>query len=260
MPTDIMTWFTPTNLVLFVIIFTRLSGLIASAPLFSTYPIPAHAKAWFVATVTFVIFPFILATSNFVMPNSIPALSVILMKEFMIGYIVGFLVNIIFVGVEIGANVVSVQMSLAMAQALNPATGQNSPVLAQAYVYIMALVFLATNSHHFLFNAIYKSFSSVPIGYGFIMNGQLAHEVVYLSGQMFVVAFGLALPIFAVLFMTDVLLGFTAKMMPQMNIFMVAIPLKVYLGLLTVLLLIRPAVEYISRVLSQFLQGIMTLF
>lgn len=255
MPTDLMFLLTPKNLILFVAIFTRMGGLLVAAPLFSTYPIPNQVKAWLVATITFVIYPFIVAKTGFQAPTSMPELVVILLKEFMIGYIIGFLAKIIFIAIEIAAEIVSIQMGLSMAQALNPVSGDNAPVIGQAYAFIASLLFLGMNAHQQLFTAVYKSFQTVPIGYDFIVNGFVVRQIIYLSGQIFSIGFSIALPIFAILLLTDFLLGFTAKMMPQMNIFMVALPLKVYLGLLLVLMLIRNTTEYMT-VLIQKMMGL----
>ena len=80
-------------------IFTRLSGLFISAPLFSTYPIPTQVKIWLSAAIAFILFPIIQANTQFVAPTSVPALAMILFKEFTIGYIIGFCANILFIGI-----------------------------------------------------------------------------------------------------------------------------------------------------------------
>ena len=77
---------------------------------------------------------------------------------------------------------------------------------------------------------------------------------------MFNIGLSIALPIFGVLFITDVLLGFTSKMMPQMNIFMVSLPLKIYLGLLLSLIFMRPMAEYITVLIERFLEQIALIF
>lgn len=257
---NLMVLLSPKNMILFMIIFTRLGGLMTSAPLFSTFPIPPHIKAWLVATITFIIFPFVAAKSGFHMPSSVPELTMVLLKEFIIGYIIGFLANLIFIGIEMASDIISVQMGLSMAQALDPATHSNVPVLAQAYNFIGGLVFLGLNAHHHLFSAVYKSFQTVPIGYDFILNGFLTKEIMFMSGQIFAIGFSIALPIFAVLLMTDVLLGFTAKMMPQMNVFLVAIPLKIYIGMMLVLMLLRPTTEHIATIMGSFYNVVTGLF
>lgn len=260
MPTDLLFLLSPKNLILFMVIFTRMGGLMVSAPLFSTFPIPPQLKAWFIATVTFVIFPFIMAKSHFLMPTSTSELFVILLKEFMIGYIIGFLANLIFIGIEMTAEIISIQMGVSMAQALDPASGEHTPVIAQAYSFLAAMVFIGINAHQQLFSAVYKSFQTIPIGYGFLLNGTMVKQILFMSGQMFTIAISVALPIFGVLLITDVLLGFIAKMMPQMNIFMVGMPLKIYVGLLLILILIQPTIEYITVLMSNFIQQISLIF
>ena len=136
MPVDLIALLSPTNLVLFVVVLTRLSGLMTTAPLISTYPIPMQIKTWLMAMVAFIMFPIVLAKAGFQMPTSIPELSIILLKEFMIGYIIGFVANVVFIGVEIAADLISMQMGLTASQALNPMTGDTSPILSQAYTIL----------------------------------------------------------------------------------------------------------------------------
>lgn len=260
MPVQLLELLSAKNLILFVVVFTRMGGLMAAAPLFSTYPIPNQVKAWFMATVTFIIFPFVMAKVGFQTPTSMPELMVILLKEFMIGYIIGFIANLLFVGVEMAAELISMQMGLTAAQALNPTTGTNSPILSQAYTLMAAMIFLSLHAHQWLFSAVYQSFSAIPPGYGFVINGTIVKEIIYMTGQIFPIALGIAMPIFAVLLISDVLLGFVSKMMPQMNIFMVAMPLKVYLGIMLTIMFLQPMYEHISVLLEQILKAIAGIF
>lgn len=252
--------FSPANIFIFMAIITRISGLFASAPLFSTYPIPMQAKVWLAALIAFILFPIVQYNTNFIVPTSVPALTVILFKEFLIGYVIGFCANIIFVGVELGVNMFAIQMGLSASQALNPASGGTSPVLTQAYTYLATLIFIVLSAHQWLFSALYNSFKSMPIGYTFTFSPSLVEHVITFTAQMFNISLGIALPIFGVLFITDVLLGFTSKMMPQMNIFMVSMPLKIYLGLLLSLMFMRPMAEYIAVLIERFLTQVTLIF
>lgn len=248
--------FSVGNIVLFMAIFTRLSGLFASAPLFSTYPIPHQVKIWLAAIIAFILFPIVQYNTSFVTPNSVPALTLILFKEFLVGFVLGYCANILFVGIELGVNTFAVQMGLSADQALNPTSGGQSPVITQAYTYLASMLFIALGAHQWLFAAIYNSFKSMPVGYTFVFSPELVGEIITLTSQLFSIGLGIALPIFGVLFITDVLLGFTSKMMPQMNIFMVSMPLKIYLGLLLSLIFMRPMAEYISVLIERFLTQI----
>lgn len=256
----ILNIFTPINIILFIAIFTRLSGLLAAAPVFSTYPIPNQVKIWLCAIIAFIMFPFVQAKSGFVMPVVLPELFVILLKEYAIGYIIGFCTNLIFIAVEMAVNLFSIQMSLSISQALNPSTGSSSPIIAQAFTLLAAMTFLALNAHQWLLSAVYNSFASVPVGYGFIINGKIVQECMYMMGQMFSVAVGFALPIFSVILLKDVLMGFVSKMMPQMNVFMVVMPIKIYIGLLLCIMFVRPMYEYLVTVFEKFLEAVSVMF
>ncbi len=252
--------FSVGNIILFMAIFTRLSGLFTSAPLFSTYPIPAQIKVWLAATIAFILFPIVQANTSFVTPTSVPALTLILFKEFLIGYVIGYCANIMFAGIELGVNTFAIQMGISADQALNPTSGGNSPVITQAYTYLATMLFVTLGAHRWLFSAIYNSFKTLPAGYVFNFSPGLVEQVVIISGQIFSIGLGIAIPIFGVLFITDILLGFTSKMMPQMNIFMVSIPLKIYLGLLLSLIFMRPMAEYIAVLIEQFMTKIAVIF
>ena len=242
--------FSPANILIFVAVFVRISGLIASAPLYSTYPIPVRVKIFFVAIIAFILYPMVQAQSHFPVPSDIPVYTLILIKEFAIGYIIGFCANLIFIAAELGVNMFSIQMGLAMSQAFNPAVGSMSPIITQAFTLLLTMVFIALNAHQWLFSAMYSSFVHIPVGYSFIFDGQLIEKVLYISGQMFSIAIGLAMPIFSVLLISDILLGFVSKLMPQMNIFMVGMPIRIYVGLVLCMIFMRPIAEY-SRVLLE---------
>ena len=251
--------FSVSNIILFMAIFTRLSGLFASAPLFSTYPIPMQVKIWLAACIAFILFPIVQYNTSFVVPNSVPALTLILFKEFIIGFAMGFCANILFVGIEMGVNTFAVQMGLSADQALNPTSGGQSPVITQAYTYLASMLFIGLGAHQWLFSAIYNSFKSMPVGYVFTFSPELVGQIVQMSGQIFGIGLSIAL-VFGILFITDVLLGFTSKMMPQMNIFMVSMPLKIYLGLLLSLMFMRPMAEYMGVLIERFMTQISGMF
>ena len=252
--------FSTSNIIMFMAIFTRLSGLFTTAPLFSTYPIPTQVKIWLSAVIAFILFPIIQANAQFVLPTSVPALTMILFKEFLIGAVIGFCANILFIGIELGVNTFTIQMGLSADQALNPTSGGNSPVLTQAFTYLASMLFIALGAHQWLFSAIYNSFKSMPIGYVMTVTPNFVEQIVLITGQIFSVGLSVALPIFGILFITDILLGFTSKMMPQMNIFMVSLPLKIYLGLLLSLIFMRPMAEQMAVIIEQFLTKIAAIF
>ncbi len=252
--------FSPANILIFMAIFVRIGGLLASAPLYSTYPIPAQVKIWLTAFIAFILYPLVQANSHFLIPHEAAGLTCVFIKEFAIGYIIGFCANLVFMAAELGANMFSIQMGLSISQALNPASGTTSPIISQAFTLLITMVFINLNAHQWLLSALYSSFAHVPIGYSFIFDGALVQKVIYLTGQMFTIAIGISMPIFSILLIKDILLGFVSKLMPTMNIFMVAMPLKVYVGLLLCMIFMRPITEYSKIILEKVLTQVATVF
>lgn len=257
MAIDLLTLLSPKNLILFVVIFTRLSGMMTTAPLISVYPIPMQVKVWFMATVAFIMFPIVMAQGGFPVPTSIPELTIILLKEFMIGYIIGFIASIVFWGVEIAADLISMEMGLTAAQAMNPMTGATSPILGQAYTILASMIFISINAYTWLFSALFKTFQLFPPGYQIAIGGHVTENMIVLTSEIFKVGLGIALPIFSVLFITDVLLGFVSKMMPNMNIFMVAMPVKIYMGLILFIMLMQPMCSQMAILIEKYVSNIL---
>lgn len=257
MPTELLNLFSTTNIIIFIIVLTRLSGFFLSAPLFSTYPMPTQVKIWLCATVSFLIYPFLAEKGGFAIPNSIPVLSCYLALEFAIGFLLGYIANIVFLGVQLSGHVISMQMGLAISDTLDPATGQASPSIGTLYVYIVTIIFLSINAHHYLFAAIYQSFNTIPPGNEFIFSPNFVNQMITLSGNLFAIAIKVVMPIFAIMFGVEVLLSIVAKMMPQMNIFMVSLPFKILVGLVLILIFLSPTMSYILTLIQDYLNKIL---
>lgn len=260
MAADLMYLLSPGSILVFIIVFTRIAGMISSAPLFSTYPIPTQAKVWLCAVVAFIMYPVVLKTSGLHAPTNMIEMTLFLVKEFFIGFLIGFIAKFIFTAVQIGGQTLGIQMGVAMGQVLDPTSNEQTPLIGQLYVYIATIVFVALNAHQWLFTSVYKSFSAIPPGLEFIFTPALVKQVIILFSNMFVISFQIILPIFCVLLVSEVLMGFMAKMMPQMNIFMVALPFKIGLGLILIIMFTAPTISYLAFAIERYMGGILRLF
>lgn len=200
--TDIATLLSPRNVLIFLVIMTRIGGMIMSAPLFSTYPIPAMLKVWIVAVVSFIMYPMVSVHMSSITLSSIPELVFLLFLELAIGFLIGFLANIVFIGLQLAGEVVSLQMGFTISNVLDPVTGNSAPLIGQFYLYFASFLFLALNAHLVLFSSVYQSFVAIPPGFNIPFDGAIVHHIIKISTQMFHIAFGLIFPIFGILFAT----------------------------------------------------------
>lgn len=257
---NLLNLFSPNNIVLFMLVFTRLSGLFSSAPFFSTLSMPVITKTWFSALVAFILYPMVLASKNFILPHNVAEFIILLAIEFFIGYLIGFVANLIIEAARMVGSILSIQMGLSISEALDPATGISSNVLSRIYIYFATLVFLASGACNMLFAIIYSSFEAIPMGVFTVFDANVVQSMVQLFSYLFKISFGIALPVFAVLIVCDVLLGLMSKMMPQMNVYMVAIPVKIYIGLFLIMAFLSAVNVYLTGAMGSYMGAINTLF
>ncbi|MDD3014795.1 MAG: flagellar biosynthetic protein FliR [Candidatus Gastranaerophilales bacterium] len=257
---DLSVLFSGQSIIVFLLVVSRIIGMIITAPLFSTFPIPMMVKGSFAALVGFIMYPSILQVSQFQIPTDIISMSILIFKELIVGTLIGFSANLIFIGIQIGGQLLSMQMGLAVANALDPVTKQNVPIVGQFYLFTASTIFIFLNGHQWLFSSVYSSYHSIPIGLNFEFTAEIVQKLLYFTGQLFSIAFSIIMPIFGLLFIIDIALAFISKMMPQMNIFMVGLPLKIYLGLILMSLFITTTAGYLSGMIKMLLENISAIF
>lgn len=257
---DFSVLFSTQSLIVFLLVVSRISGMLTTAPLFSTFPIPMMVKAGLAALVAFIMYPFVLHISNFQMPHDMISMSVLIFKEILIGVLIGFSANLIFVGIQIGGQLLSIQMGLAVAEALDPVTKQHVPIIGQFYLFTASMLFIFLNGHQWLFSSVYSSYHSIPIGLNFEFTAEVVQKILYFTSQLFNIAFSIIMPIFGLLFIIDIALAFISKMMPQMNIFMVGLPLKIYLGIILMSTFLVTTAGYLSGMIKMLLENLRSIF
>ncbi len=234
--------------------------MLATAPLFSTFPLPAQVKIGIAALAAFIMYPFVMQNVNFAVPTDLIMLTTLLLKELLVGIMIGFSASLIFIGIQMGGHLLSVQMGLAIARALDPVTGVQAAIVGQFYLFIASMIFIYVNGHQWLFSAIHESFVSIPVGLNFEFAGPIIEKIIFFFSQLFVSAFSLVMPIFQILLLITILMGFIAKIMPQMNIFMVAMPFKIYVGLSLLAILLPPTSIYLMHFIKNMLTDLNGIF
>jgi flagellar biosynthetic protein FliR len=150
--------------------------------------------------------------------------------EIVIGFIIGISVQLIFAGIQLGGQVIGFQMGLSVANVLDPLTNSQVSVTARFNDIMAMLIFLAVNAHYMFLRVIAESFQILP-PLAFQFTRSLMDRLIVLAGNMFVIAIKVAAPVMGVLLLTSIALGLIARTVPQLNVFIVAMPLKIIIGL-----------------------------
>lgn len=233
-----MDFFSVESVLIFFLVLTRNSGMLLVAPIFGTGQTPPQAKIAMSFGLTIVMFPFVFAMTKSV-PTFLPIFAIAAAKELFVGIFIGFAAVLMFTSVQLAGEYISFLMGLSIANIVDPVTNQFVPVIGQFYYILAIMIFLFIDGHHWLIAAVQTSYTAVPIGFEFPGLYVILEKLLVLSSEMFMIALMLVAPVLGILFVTEVALGFMAKVMPQMNIFVVGLPLKIYIGL-SVMLMVMP--------------------
>ena len=151
--------------------------------------------------------------------------------QVVLGLIVGYIASLVFAGVQFAGELIDLQIGFAVANVLNPTTQQQVTIIGEFQLAIATLVFLATDSHYFLIQGIAGSFNLVPLPY-ISLDPSVAGNIVLFFTQTFLIVFKIAAPTVFALFIANVAMAFMAKVAPQMNVFVVGLPIQVSVGLI----------------------------
>lgn len=244
----------------FLLILIRVSSFFVSAPLFSYRNIPNRHKIGLAIFFSWLMF----------FSMDMPILEIdqyyfmLILKEVMVGLVIGLIAFIIMTTIQIAGGFIDFQMGFAIANVIDPQTGAQSPIIGQYLYTFSMLLLLALNAHHLLLDGIFYSYQLIPmeqisLHFG---EGSFSEFMIKTFNSMFIIAFQMSIPVVGCLFLVDVALGITARTVPQLNIFVVGLPLKILVSFV-VLFITMPIfmmlIENLFETMLYTMRGLMEL-
>ncbi len=202
----------------------RAGGFVSSAPVFSGRGLPVQVRAALAAGLAL----FMSARAKVMLPPG-PELLLFLGKEVVVGLLMGYTVALAFQAVQIAGEVIDFQMGFGAINVLDPMTSTSISVMGQIHYTLAIVAFLLLDGHHKLLILLARSFDLLPLGTVSLGPGIVGPAVGFLA-RTFALGLQLAAPVIVALFSVDVVLGVVAKAVPQMNVFIVGLPLKIGMG------------------------------
>lgn len=207
-----------------LLIFIRIFFALFFLPIMVEAKLPPLAKGGLTAVLTMIVFytvPVETLGSSF----TLLGLFFLIIKEALIGLIMGFGVIIFFQTYYFVGHLWSIQGGIGMSNIMDPATGTQMPIIGKLYYLGFAVVFVVSGGYHWFIQAVVESFTYIPIGKG-VLSPEVMYPIISAMTVFFELAFKMAAPIIAVLFIIDCGLGILARTVPQMNMFVIGLPLK----------------------------------
>lgn len=208
------------GLVGFLLVSMRVTGLVMLSPPFTSVPrlvrialVLAFSAALFRA-------PAVVADID------LGALMILLAEEFVRGGLMAFGVIVGFAAFSLGARLIDVQVGFGLGQVLDPSTQRPAPVLSAAFTLLASVVFLATDGHHLMLRGFALGLERFPVAAPWptdLIGQGVFHQV----QGLFTLGLALVAPVVLCLVLVELGLGAMARNLPQMNVFVVGIPIKV---------------------------------
>lgn len=232
------------------LVLMRTSGLVVSAPILGHRRVPAPLKAGLIAVLALALAPQASAA-----PGAMPIL-VAAPFELLIGLALGFIISLGFEAVELGGRLLSLQMGLSLGAVFSPTTSEGATVLDPFFSIFAGLLFLALNLHLAVVRALAASFTTLPIGGGWPTN--LFLLVARMTTLALELGIRIAMPLALVLLLTELAVALLARAIPQINVFILGLPLKMAVGLAVLVVALPTMAVGITSVYRMVLDGAST--
>jgi flagellar biosynthesis protein FliR len=231
---------------LLFLVMMRCTGLVFAAPLFGHHAVPTLVKFGLAACLTVVL-------ANPAATNA-GTLTLLLAApiELVIGLALGYILTIGFQAIELGGRVISIQLGLSLGSVFSPTQEEASTAIDPFFSVLAGLLFLAMGLHLAMVEVLANSFVAYPLGGGWPVDmAQTGSQTVALGLELGV---RVALPIALVLLMVELSVGLLARAIPQINVFILGLPLKMLVGF-AVLAVAMPTLVSGAEAIYRFVFG-----
>lgn len=228
--------FTVEYLEYFLLVMVRVSALIFVVPFFSDRSIPVKVKAG----ISFFLAVIVCNTTDYnaVSYTGVIGYSILIVKEAITGLLMGMASNLVLQILNFSGHMMSLELGLSMATEFDPTSNMQSTVLSNFLKYVFMLMFLVADMHYYIIDTLIDSYKSIPIG-GMKPNGGLVSSMVTFITDYFVIGFRIILPVFSCILIVNIVLGILARIAPQMNMFVIGMQLKIFVGLVVIYFIIN---------------------
>ncbi|MDO6543581.1 flagellar biosynthetic protein FliR [Photobacterium sanguinicancri] len=209
--------------------FIRISSMLMSMTFFGARFVSPKIRLYLAVTITIAVMPALPAV-----PQDIEVMSfqgfLIIAQQVIIGVSMGFVTQFVSQTFVLLGQILGMQSSLGFASMVDPANGQNTPVLGQLFMMFALMLFLSTDGHLVMLQMVIMSFTTLPIGKGMLEAGDY-YQLAGWFGLMFKAALNMALAGIIALMTVNLAFGVMTRAAPQLNIFALGFSFALLLGL-----------------------------
>ena len=245
----------PAQLVMiYLLLHLRFIGLMFSSPLFTATLTPAPFRYIFAVMLT-------VCSVGIIKTNEIPLIyfdevifiAAICLREIMIGIALGFISSLPLFALRVAGEQTGSIMGFSMAQMMDPTTQQETSIIGQLHFLIAMWFYFRWNGHLLMVQALIETLKLVPPGQISLFPAGDLSLGTWLQ-NIFVLGIRMVVPFYCALVLSDIGLGFLARTVPQMNIFVVGLPVKVMLGFMILAAVIPLVMDLVHANIERWIE------
>lgn len=221
-----------------LLVFARTGAMIMLLPAIGEAGVPAPVRLVLAFAISLALTPTVASAYAQAEPASMMALGLMVAQEVTAGILVGAMARIIMSSLQVAGSLIATQTGLSYAQTVDPMShGEQGAVIGNFLSLLGVVLIFATNLHHLAIGAVAGSYRLIAPGAA-LPTGDMAQLVIDLVGGSFALGFQLAAPFLVFGFALSVGIGVLARLMPQLQIYFVAMPLNIMVGFLLMVLIL----------------------
>jgi flagellar biosynthetic protein FliR len=246
--------FSPETVFAFFLVFCRTAGALMLMPALGESTIPAYIRLSFALILSLVLSPLVRAGLPGI-PATLGAMTMLLLGEIFIGVMLGLFTRLLISALHVAGVVIAYQTGLGAAQVFDPIQGTQGAVVGTFLTVLGVTLIFVTDMHHLLIVAIRDSYTLFPSA-TLPSVGDAATLVTETVSQSFRLGVQMAAPLLVYGLVFNIGLGIIARLMPQLQVFFIAMPLNIVLGFAVFLFTLSAAMMWFLN----YFENAMTLF
>jgi flagellar biosynthetic protein FliR len=244
---------------IWALVLLRVGGVIVFAPFFGGDNLPRRARIGLAAFLALVTWHRAADTlGGMPLPLDVVDLALLAGREILVGAAFGYAGSLVFAAAQLAGELVGQQIGFTLANVVDPALDQEVGLVSYFKFSLAVLLFLAFDLHLYFLRALAMSYQTddgtviIGLGRSFLSEQAVVH-LGDLMGRVWTGAVQLAGPILLVMLLVSVVVGFLTRTMPQLNIIVIGLPSRTFIGLLALVFGIRPFVLSMRALMEQML-------
>lgn len=224
-------------LLTYMLVFARVGAMVMLLPAIGDMGVPPRVRLSLAMAISFALTPIVAKFYPPNLPDGGIGLMILLVMESTAGIVIGASARMIVSALNVAGTLIATQIGLAYAQTVDPTMGAQGAILGTFFSLLGTVVIFASDLHHLAIGAIEGSYRLLPPGASF-PTGDLAELAIHLTSSAFLLGLQLSAPFLVFGFVVTAAIGLLARLMPQLQVFFIAMPINILAGFLIMILLL----------------------